>query len=48
MTSSLNVQMLEGKTAASILATLDANDQNPDRVYYLLYTHSVHPVPGTS
>jgi hypothetical protein len=33
-TSRSNVQMLEGKTAPSILATLV--DQNPDWVCYLL------------
>jgi hypothetical protein len=42
-TSRSNVQMLEGKTAPSILATLV--DQNPDRVCYLLYPHSVD-TPG--
>jgi hypothetical protein len=48
MTSPSIVQMLEGKTAASTLATLNTNDQNPDRVYYLLYTHSVDRALGTS
>jgi hypothetical protein len=48
MTSPSFVQMLEGRTAASTLATLNTNDQNSDRVYYLSYTHSVAPDPSTS
>jgi hypothetical protein len=47
MTSPLVVQSLEGKMAASILATLNANDQNPDRVSHRLYTHSVDPARHT-